>query len=407
MLTAFVSHHVHRHHEQRMRPTLDRRMPSPQPQLHVIGLSHRTTPVELREQFAIRPQRLQEAIALLRAGHEDEVVMLSTCNRTELYVATADSAAAFQRLLEFMTSWSRLPAVQFQSQLYQFSGAEAATHLFRVAAGLDSMVLGESEIIAQVKQAYLAALSHGATGPVLNALFQKALHAAKAVRARTELGHGQASIGSVVVSLARQDLRQPLSQSRALVWGAGKAAETTTMYLRKAGIGQLTIVSRTPAKSQALALRCDGGWASWEQALAQLADADLAVICTQAPHYVLDEADLAGMSPRRQRSLLIIDLAVPRNVAPSLACHEGVRLYDIDDLHALAKPALARREQSCEAAEAILQEQVQYAMRRWTAAPSRPLSPAGASRLEPRPAFYEQTGVAFPLLAADSCGGAA
>ena len=260
------------------------------------GVSHRTASLEIREQLAIPPRELSEALLALRLNvGAEEAVILSTCNRVELYVATANPVTTLGQLVDFLALRSRLCPQAIQSRLYRFLDREAVRHLLRVVSGLDSMVLGESEITAQVKQAYQLAQAQDATGPLLNRLFQKALHAPKVLRSQTRIAEGQASIGSVVVALARARFGTRLKDSEVLLWGAGTAAEVTARYLMKAGIGQLWVVNRTQKKAEDLTALCKGGWLSWEQALARLAHVDLAIVCTQAPHYVIDEADMAAV----------------------------------------------------------------------------------------------------------------
>ncbi len=335
--------------------------------LLLVGVSHRTTPVELRERLAIPGRDLPEALTCLRTAFEfEEAVILSTCNRVECYVASARAPAnPTDSLIDFLASRSRLHPEQFQPYVYCLTGRAAAAHLFRVAAGLDSMIFGESEITAQVKQAYLTAHARGATGPSLNRLFQNALHATKLVRSRTRVAEGQASIGSVVATLAKQVLGPRFSEAQVLLWGAGKAAEATTRHLVASGIGGLWIVNRTPAKAQDLATLCQGQCLSWEQAIGHLAHVDIAVVCTQAPHYVIDRHDLEPILLQRQgRVLCLVDLAVPRNIDPALAAQPGVQLYNVDDLQTLAQGALQRRRQEAARCEALIMHQVQYFIRR-------------------------------------------
>ena len=331
----------------------------------LVGLSHRTAGLELRERLAIPSGELPAALSSLRTDFNiPEVAILSTCHRVEFYVSSSNHSATFQRVLDFLAFRSRLAPSAFQACLYRLEDRELVVHLFRVAAGLDSMILGESEITAQVKQAYLTALSQGATGPVLNRLFQKALHCAKVIRSTTCIAHGQASIGSLVVQLARTRFGDRLKRCNVLLWGAGKAAEVTARHLINAGVGQLWIVSRTQAKAQDLAALCQGGWLSWEQAVRHLAHVDLAIVCTQAPHYVIDEADVAAILPQRgSRTLLIIDLAVPRNVDPAIRTRPGIQLYNIDDLQAITQENMAARKQELPRCEAIIQEQVDRLLR--------------------------------------------
>lgn len=330
--------------------------------LVLVGLNHRSAPLEVRERFALSPRDLPQALPVLRTGAIREAVVLSTCNRVECYVAAADAQAACRDVVDFLSYHSRLEPAAFQSHLYRADDGDAVGHLFRVAAGLDSVILGESEITAQVKDAYHLAHQLGATGPVLNRVFQKALHAAKEIRSRTAVGQGQASVGAVVATLAGRLFDEQLARCDVLLWGAGKAAEATARHLIKRGIRQLWVVNRTQPKAQDLASLCSGGWLSWEQALAHLAHVDIAIVCTQAPHYVIDQADLDAAMPRRgSRPLCLIDLAVPRNVDPSLKSRAGVALYNIDDLQAIAQEGLAARREELGRCAAILQRQLDYA----------------------------------------------
>lgn len=327
--------------------------------LQLIGLNNRTASIALRERLAVAPRDLPALLSALRQGlGVREAAVLSTCNRVEYYLATADPSATYHDLIGVLSHRSHLTPKTIESTLYCLRERDAVTHLFRVAAGLESMILGESEIIAQVKQAYELARAHGATGPTLNRLFQKTLHASKIIRSHTRIAEGQASIGSVVVALSRRIFTQGLSGCQVLLWGAGKAAETTARHLAKHGVQHLSIVNRTQLKAQDLASLCRGGWLSWEHAIAHLAHIDLAIVCTQAPHYVVDVEDLPSFLPqRRGRPLVMVDLAVPRNVDPALKPHPGIHLYDMDDLQTIAQDALARREGELDRCEALIQEQ--------------------------------------------------
>ena len=341
--------------------------------LLVGGLSYRTAPLELRERLAVPSRDLAAVLGELRtACGVAEAVILSTCNRVECYLASPRPADTSSALLDFLSYRSRVRPGTLRPHLSTAMDGDAARHLFRVTAGLDSMVLGESEITAQVKQAYLAASAQGATGPALNRLFQKALHAAKVIRSRTRLAEGQASIGSVVVRLVRQAFGGDVQDREVLLWGAGKAAEATARHLIKDGVRRLWVVNRTQAKAQDLASLCQGGWLSWERALSHLAHVDIALVCTQAPHYVVDADDLAAVMPARpSRPLCVIDLAVPRNVDPAIARQAGVHLYNIDDLQSLAQATLARRQEELERCDALVYEQIGHFMQRKEMIPCR------------------------------------
>lgn len=337
-------------------------------QLSVLGVNHRSAPLALRERFTIPSRELADALQVLRNDPTIcEGVILSTCNRIEWYVASDDPSASRQTLIDLLSHHSRLEPSAFAPHLYHYVGPAVAAHLFRVTSGLDSAILGESEIAAQVKEAYQIACAHRTLGPHLHRLFQKALHAAKEVRTRTVVGQGEASIGSVVAKLARQLFADRLSQCDVLLWGAGKAAEATARHLIKSGIGQLWIVNRTPLKAQDLAAICQSGWLSWEQALKHLGHVDIAIVCTQAPHYVIDEGDLDAVADQRgSRPLCLIDLAVPRNVDPSLKRRAGIALYNIDDLQAIAQSGLATRRDALAQCASLINDQVDRFLRRHT-----------------------------------------
>lgn len=338
--------------------------------LLVVGLSHRTAPLTLRERVAVPLRDLPELLAVLRRQRSlDEAAVLSTCNRTELYLAGSQPLALRSAAMDVLTRRGNLSASQLHDRVYALADQEAIQHLFRVASGLDSMILGESEITAQVKSAYLVAQASGAAGLVLNRLFQKALHATKIVRSTTRIAEGSASIGSVVTALAQQHFAGHLQRCEVLLWGAGKAAEVTARHLIRAGIGQLWIVNRTPLKAQDLASLCQSGWLSWEQALKHLAHVDLAIVCTQAPHYVIDRGDLEDVLPKRQgRALLLVDLAVPRNIDPAVTTCADVSLYDIDGLQAVTEETLHARQQERQRCERLIAQQAGHFMRWWDAA---------------------------------------
>ncbi|MBI4226677.1 MAG: glutamyl-tRNA reductase [Candidatus Omnitrophica bacterium] len=337
--------------------------------LSVVGVSHRTAPVAVRERLAVASRDLATVVAEVQAcGRFGAAVILSTCNRVEYYVTTAPAPSCpspAARLIEWLAVRSGMPVEALRPHLYALADDAVVRHLFRVTAGLDSMVLGESEIAAQVKQAYLMAQAAGATDPSLNRAFQSALHAAKVDRARTAIGAGSASVGSVVVELARARFGGRLDARDALLWGAGKAAETTARHLLKQGVGQLWVVNRTADRAQALATLCRGMWLSWEEALRHLDHVDIAIVCTQAPHYVIDAADVEAAWPRRGgKPLFLADLSVPRNIDPALKRRPGVSVYDMDDVQSLARQGVARRRLAVAQGEALLHHEVEK-FERW------------------------------------------
>ncbi len=333
--------------------------------LILVGVNHRTASVTLRERLAIPSRELPQRLANDRAALDvDEIAILSTCNRTEWYVHSDDPTATTQQLFDRLSVHSGLSTGLLERICYCLTEEQAVTHLFRVAAGLDSMILGESEITAQVKHAYAAAQHAGSAGPLLHRVFQKALHCAKLVRSRTRIADGCTSVGSVVTKLARELFGDQLSACEVLLWGAGKAAETTTKHLVAGGIGKLWIVNRTQDKAQQLAELCQGGWISWERARQHLSTVDIAIVCTQAPHYVIDQHDLAAILPQRAgRRLCLIDLALPRNIDPAVAGQSGVCLYNIDDLEATAYDGLRERREQRQECGTLIAEQVSHVVR--------------------------------------------
>ena len=330
------------------------------PCLLLLGVNHRTAPLAVRERLAVSPRELPDALRWLRGNPGIlEAALLSTCNRLELYVVTPDPERAVQDLISFLSFRSRLSEPRLRALVYRTADAGATRQLFRVVAGLDSMILGESEITAQAKVAYETARAAGTTGPVLNRLFQKSFRCAKLIRTSTTLARGQASIGSVVTTLARRLFDGQLADCEVLLWGAGKAAEATARHLVKAGIHRLWVVNRTQARAEELAQLCSGGWVSWERAREHLAHVDIAIVCTQAPHYVLDDSAAEPMRARRPgRRLCVIDLAVPRNVDPVVGRWPGVTLFNMDDLQAVMETTLAQRREALAACEEVLAAQV-------------------------------------------------
>lgn len=336
--------------------------------LILLGLNHRAAPVEVRERLAIPPGRLAEALPPLReAGGVAELALLSTCNRLELYaVAPAPRGAADdqpvdaaqpcypeqEQLLVSLAARRGVEAAEVRPYLYAKRGGEAARHLARVAAGLDSLLVGEYQILGQVKTAFGAAQSAGTAGPVLSALFRHAIHAGKRARTETEIGAGASSLGQVAASLAKQTLGD-LTHRTALIIGAGKMSELAGQSLAEAGLRFLLISNRTFDKAQELAAALNGRAVHFDALAESLTQADLVIAATGAPHVVLHrDALAAALAARNGRPLVAVDLAVPRNIDPAARSLPGLRLYDMDDLtpvaatnHPVAAPALAAAEE--------------------------------------------------------------
>lgn len=355
----------------------------------VLGLSHHTAPVSVRERFAFSDKQLPAALAQLRAGGwAEEAVIVSTCNRVELYVAASrPPAETFAGLHRFLLE-SHGQGEPVDGVCYRLVEPDSLVHLCRVAAGLDSMVLGETEILGQLKRAYGLALEHGHTGPVLNRLFQCAFHVAKQVRTQTAIQRGSVSVGSVAVELAEKIFHR-LADRDVMVIGAGDTSEKTARALLSRGARSILVANRSHDRAQALASQLGGRairFEEWETFFEQI---DIVISSTSAPHYILDQAKLEPiMKRRRGRPLLLIDIAVPRDVDPAVNQMPNVYLYNIDDLQSIADEYLRQRQHEVQRAEAIIAEKVRALLAR----PARPcpgptpgrIAPEGAGPLAPQ-----------------------
>ncbi|MDQ5820946.1 MAG: glutamyl-tRNA reductase [Actinomycetota bacterium] len=319
--------------------------------LVLVGTSHHRAPVELRERVAVPPQEVKD-LARALAGAEGEAVCLSTCNRTELYMAGPDAEArAEATLLEL----SGLAEDELAPALYRLRDESAALHLFRVAAGLDSLVPGEGEILGQVRTAYEC----GATGPVLDRVFRQALYAGKKVRAQTAIGESPASVSSAAAALAEQVFGD-LGGRRILVIGAGKVSDLAARNLLSRGAEIAWVANRTLDGAAELARRFGGEALPLDQATSELRHADVVVSSTSSPGYVLGRAEVEpAVTGRKGRPLLFVDLAVPRDIDPEIGGLPDCYLYDIDDLEAVVAETLAGRRQEGERAEAIVAEEAE------------------------------------------------
>ena len=314
----------------------------------LVGISHHRAPVELRERAALDPERAAE-LARRLAGENGEAVCLSTCNRTELYLAD-DSADEAERKAE-----AALLALESElgPALYRLRDEAAALHLFRVAAGLDSMVPGEGEILGQVRGAH----DHGATGAILDRLFRQALHAGKKARTETAIGESPASVSSAAAALAEQVFGDLRGRS-ILVVGAGKVGELAVRNLVTRGATIAFVANRTPSRAAHLAHRFGAESISLEGIDAELQRADVVLSSTSAPGWILTREQVSRVLPeRRGRPLFLIDLAVPRDLDPAIHELEGCYLYNIDDLEAVVAETLAGRRREAERAEAIVAEE--------------------------------------------------
>jgi len=325
----------------------------------VIGLSHRSSPVELRERFAFAETRVPGTLRQLREqGIAEEAVILSTCNRVEIYAATALAPAkAFTDLKRFLVDCHEYRG-PLRDEIYTLAEPQSLHHLFRVACGLDSMVLGETEILGQLKKAYDLALKHQHTGGRLNKAFQRAFNVAKHVRTETSIQRGSISVASVAVELAEK-IFETLNDRHVMVIGAGDTSEKTARALVSRGARNLVIASRSPERAQALATELGGRAVSFDDWLNQFAHADIAISSTSAPHHILDAAKLEPlMKLRKNRPLLLIDIAVPRDIDPAVNLLPNVYLYNVDDLQGIADDYLKQRKHELVRCEAIISDKV-------------------------------------------------
>lgn len=325
----------------------------------LIGLSHHSSPVAVRERFAFEEARIPAAIRSLREqGIADEAVILSTCNRVEIYAATSlEPAAAFAELKRFLATRHDCRD-SLTHELYTLGEPQSVAHLFRVACGLDSMVLGETEILGQLKRAYEMAFQHGHTGRRLNKTFQRAFNVAKHIRTETSIQRGSISVASVAVELAEK-IFASLKDRRVMVIGAGETGEKTARALVSRGAGSIVVVNRSHDRAVALAGELGGRAAPFEDWLKEFEQIDIAISGTSATQPILDRAKLEPlMKLRKNRPLLLIDIAVPRDIDPEVNLMSNVYLFNIDDLQAVANDHLQQRKEEVARCEAIIQEKV-------------------------------------------------
>jgi len=326
----------------------------------LIGCSHRTAPVELRERVAFTQQQALEAADELRhKGILEEAVVLSTCNRSELYgVPSSDGGVVTEAMEAFLTDYHRISRSELNGKLYRWIGPEAVRHLYRVTSGLDSMMLGEAEILGQVKTAYGQALDHGSTGPVLNRVFQGALEVGKRVRAETEVAARPMSVALAGVKLAERVFGN-LKGHTALIVGAGSVAEQVVEHLRTRNIGKLTVVNRSFDRAAELAFRMRAEAIAWDSLERVLSTPDVIVTSVSGSEAVLTRAMLErAIDGRKSRPVFVVDLGVPRNVAADAAGLYSLYLYNIDDLGEIVEQNKKAREAEIPRAEALISEHI-------------------------------------------------
>lgn len=334
-------------------------------ELLALGVSHKTAPLPVRERLALPDRRAAAVLAELTAHDAiHEAVAISTCNRAELYLMASDAVEAESAALGILAKQAEIPPMELAKSLYDKRGIEVASHLFGVAAGLDSMIVGEAEIQGQVKRAYELALVEGATGPITNRLFREALAAGKRVRTETNVGRSRVSVSSVAVELAAEMLGD-LSTRRVLVIGAGENGELTAKALRERGVHTVFVANRHYDRAIGLAKRFAGAAVRIDDLPGQLAAADIVVSCTSSPHQILGREELELVAGERDgRQLVLIDIAVPRDVDASVRDLPGVTLFDMDDLQrAVARTLDVRQAEASRARVLVAQDTERF--ERW------------------------------------------
>jgi glutamyl-tRNA reductase len=324
-----------------------------------LGANHKTAPLPLREKLALPDGRAARVLAEL-VGHDavHEAVAISTCNRTELYLVTADPVEAENLALGILSRQAGLRPTELLGAIYSLRGSAAVEHLFSVTAGLDSMIVGEAEVQGQVKRSYEMALVEGVTGPVANRLFRDALGTGKRVRSETGIARTSVSVSSVAVKLAA-DFLGDLSNRRVLVIGAGENAELTARALRDRGVEAMFVANRRYDRALGLAQRYGGRAIAFDSLPGELEHADIVVSSTGAPHQIVGREELEFVAASRMgRPLVMIDLAVPRDIEPSVRDCPGIALYDMDDLQQEVARNLSGRQAEAEEAQVIVREEV-------------------------------------------------
>lgn len=336
--------------------------------LRAIGCNVASAPVEVRERLAFDEPKLRRALAELTARYGVEAAVLGTCNRVEVYLARPEVGAPVHSPLvaEFLAETHHLPPDLIEPHLYEHADAEAVRHLFRVAGGLDSVVIGEDQIAAQVKEAFELARQCEATGPLLNALFPAALRVSKRVRTETGLAAGQVSVASAAVAYLRE-IFEVFTDKTVLVIGAGEMAQLTLTHLKELHPAAVLVTNRTPERAAAAAAECGGQPVPWEQLDDALVRADIVLSTTGAPEFIIPKRRFAEkvLSKRGRRKMVVFDMAVPRDFDPRIDDGDRVSLFNVDDLNRVRDQQLAERRKHVAPAEAIVAAEVGKFVQDW------------------------------------------
>ncbi len=332
----------------------------------VVGLNHKTAPVEVREKVAFNGPKLEEAInALKSSGKIRENIILSTCNRVELYAAVSNKDQGIEGIKQFIAEFHDVPRDLLDQSLYIHTGEDAIRHMYRVASSLDSMVVGEPQILGQLKDAYDAALKHKSTGVFLNKLMRKSVSVAKRVRTETKIAESAVSISFAAVELAKKIFEDLPSKSFMLI-GAGEMAELAARHLINSGVQDVYVTNRTAARAEELASEFQGKVIPFENFVSEMVHTDIVICSTGAPDYILHKDEVyRTMKDRKQRPMFIIDISVPRNIAPDIDTLDNVYLYDVDNLQGIVETNIHERSKEAAKAENIVNEEI-GAYVKWT-----------------------------------------
>jgi glutamyl-tRNA reductase len=330
----------------------------------VVGLSHQTAPVELREKFSFDPDRIAIPLRALRDTKSMlECVIVSTCNRTELYIVADQLHTGEYYAKAFLESWFRLAREEFVPHLYVKTNKDAVEHLFRVVCGLESLVIGETQILGQVKQAFQAALQAGTTGTLFNHLFKQAIALGKKVHTQTEIGQNAVSVSYAAVELGKK-LFTSFAKKTVLLVGAGKMSELTAKHFQASGVKEVLVVNRTFSKAEELASIFQGTAYPWEHLTQALIEADVVVSSTGAKQFVITHDIVKNVLMERKKALFFIDIAVPRDIDPLINELDNAFLYNMDDLEEIVASNISLRKQEAERVEVWIEEE-QTAFREW------------------------------------------
>ncbi|MDR4499583.1 MAG: glutamyl-tRNA reductase [Candidatus Scalindua sp.] len=331
--------------------------------LHAIGLNHKSAPVEIREKLAFSASSIPIALSsFTQSFSSSETVILSTCNRVEIYGTSPDDCLNKESLLDFFSAFHGLPKEKFSEHMYHYQNLDAVKHLFFVTSSLDSLVVGESQILSQVKEAYMTAASQEATGSILNQLFQRALSVAKDIHTKTNISKGKVSISSVAVEFAVKIFKD-FSDKTVFIIGAGEMCELVLKHLVEQGTKTAIVANRNYDKAQALADEYQGKAINYDSLEDYLPQADIIISSTSAPHYVIHTEHIKNaIKMRRGNPMLLIDIAVPRDINPEIARIDNVYLYNIDDLQTVVNQNIDEREKEFTQCQIIIDKEVEKFM---------------------------------------------